>query len=219
MAWRRKLVAMSGLDRKGRIAAWLACIGTRPYQGRVFLSEFSPSGFISPKASLVAANFVGGKHVFVGDDVVAFHDPGAGKIELGERTQVYGRTTFRNGEGANIRIGEHTHVQPGCVFGAFVCDIIVGRYVEIAAGCAFYSFNHGMAPGELIMKQGLFSKGPIVIGDGAWLGHGVTVLEGVTIGEGAVIGAGSVVTRDVPDHAIAVGSPAKVVGNRTTNKE
>lgn len=46
---------------------------------------------------------------------------------------------------------------------------------------------------------------------GAWIGAGVTVMPGVTIGRYAVVGAASVVTHDVPDHAIVVGSPAKVV--------
>jgi len=41
---------------------------------------------------------------------------------------------------------------------------------------------------------------------------------GVTIGESAMVGAGAVVTRDVPDHAIAVGVPAKVIGD-LRNKE
>ena len=39
----------------------------------------------------------------------------------------------------------------------------------------------------------------------------VTVLPGVTIGENAVVGAGAVVTKDVPDNAVVVGTPAKVI--------
>src|SRR5699024_584154 len=52
---------------------------------------------------------------------------------------------------------------------------------------------------------------PITIGDNVWLGGGVTVLPGVSIGDGSVIGASAVVTRDVPAHTVAVGSPARVL--------
>jgi acetyltransferase-like isoleucine patch superfamily enzyme len=47
------------------------------------------------------------------------------------------------------------------------------------------------------------------------LSGGVIVLNGVKIGNHAVIGAGSVVISDVPDGAIAVGSPARVVKMRS----
>ena len=42
---------------------------------------------------------------------------------------------------------------------------------------------------------------------------------GVTIGEHALVGAGAVVTRDIPDYSIAVGVPAKVVGDVRTREE
>lgn len=43
------------------------------------------------------------------------------------------------------------------------------------------------------------------------LGAGATILPGVCIGRHAIVGAGSVVTKDVPDYAVAVGNPAKVI--------
>jgi phosphonate metabolism protein (transferase hexapeptide repeat family) len=49
------------------------------------------------------------------------------------------------------------------------------------------------------------------LGADTWLGHGCIVMPGVKIGHGVVVGAGAVVTRDLPDYAIAVGVPAKVV--------
>ena len=39
----------------------------------------------------------------------------------------------------------------------------------------------------------------------------VTILPGVTIGENAVVGAGAVVTKDVPNNAVVVGNPARVI--------
>ena len=45
----------------------------------------------------------------------------------------------------------------------------------------------------------------------AWIGARVSILPGVTIGENAIVGTGSVVTKDVPDNAVVVGVPAKIV--------
>ncbi len=51
------------------------------------------------------------------------------------------------------------------------------------------------------------------IKNGASIGSNATILGGVTVGENALVGAGAVVVSDVPDNAIAVGVPAKVIGD------
>lgn len=52
-------------------------------------------------------------------------------------------------------------------------------------------------------------RGPVIIGEFAWLGGRVTVLPNVTIGTGSVVGAGSVVVADVPPMTIVAGNPAR----------
>jgi len=47
---------------------------------------------------------------------------------------------------------------------------------------------------------------------GASIGAGAVVLPGVTVGRFAMVGAGAVVTRDVPDHGLVVGNPARLQG-------
>jgi UDP-2-acetamido-3-amino-2,3-dideoxy-glucuronate N-acetyltransferase len=47
---------------------------------------------------------------------------------------------------------------------------------------------------------------------GATIGANATILSGLTIGENALVGAGAVVTRDVPDHGLVTGSPARLRG-------
>src|SRR5450759_4268802 len=53
---------------------------------------------------------------------------------------------------------------------------------------------------------------PTLVKKGATLGANCTIVCGHTIGKYAFIGAGAVVTKDVPDHALAVGNPAKQIG-------
>lgn len=55
---------------------------------------------------------------------------------------------------------------------------------------------------------------PIEIGNDVWIGANVVILDGVRIGNGVILGAGAVVTKDIPDYAIAVGVPAKVIKYR-----
>lgn len=53
---------------------------------------------------------------------------------------------------------------------------------------------------------------PINVGYGSSIGANSTILPGVRIGRFALIGAGSVVTKDVPDHGLVYGSPARLIG-------
>jgi acetyltransferase-like isoleucine patch superfamily enzyme len=53
---------------------------------------------------------------------------------------------------------------------------------------------------------------PIVVREGASIGANATILPGVTLGRFCFVGGGAVVTRDVPDHALVVGNPARRVG-------
>lgn len=49
------------------------------------------------------------------------------------------------------------------------------------------------------------------IGNNVIIGAGAKIIGGVTIGNGAVIGANAVVTKDIPENAVAVGNPFKIV--------
>ena len=77
--------------------------------------------------------------------------------------------------------------------------------VQIAANVQLISNNHD--PYDLMV---LTCK-PVHIGEAAWIGAGATILPGVRIGRHAVVGAGAIVTKDVPDYAVAVGNPARII--------
>ena len=133
---------------------------------------------------------------------------------IGDSTHIMRDSVLETGQGGSIEIGTDTFLHPRCQVMAYKGDIEIGDHVAIAPNCAFYAYNHGSQLGELIKRQPVETRGGIRVGDDAWLGVGVVVLDGVSVGAGAIIGAGSVVTEDVPDNAIAVGNPARVVAMR-----
>jgi len=135
-------------------------------------------------------------------------------VGLGDGVAILRDTIIETGFGGSLTIGAHSSIHPRCQLNAYGDSIQIGCGVMIAPNCALYSYDHGTAPGQIVRGQPLQSKGGIVIGNDAWLGTGVIVVDGVRIGQGAVIGAGSVVTQDVPDGAVAVGVPARVIKRR-----
>ena len=77
--------------------------------------------------------------------------------------------------------------------------------VQIAANVQLLTNNHDPYERQILPCR------PILIKKGAWIGAGATVLPGICIGAHAIVGAASVVTKDVPDFAVVVGNPARVV--------
>jgi acetyltransferase-like isoleucine patch superfamily enzyme len=212
--WARFWMQFAGLGFLGRIAARLAAWFAPPHKGRVVLAQMSQRGYIEPTATIYHSNLRLGAHIFIGDRVMIFQRENGGPVTLGDRVYIYRDTIIETGYGGYVTIGDDSSIHPRCQLNAYVSPLQIGRCVMIAPNCAFYTYDHGIASDKPIWKQPLSSKGGITIGDDAWIGFGVIVLGGVRIGNGAVVGAGSLVTRDVPDNAIAVGVPAKVVKMR-----
>ena len=193
-----------------RFATWFA----PPYYDRRHLAYMNRRGYISPFANIKHSDLLLGSHVFIDDRVLIFQAKLGGRVEIGHNVRIYRDTIIQNGSGGTVKIADNIVIQPRCQFSAYLGAIKISPGVQIAPNCAFYPYDHSFFPGELIHKQPLKTKGGIFIDEDAWLGFGVIVLDGVHIGKGAVIGAGSVVTKDVPEGAIAVGNPARVVKYR-----
>lgn len=113
-----------------------------------------------------------------------------------------------------LSIGDGVHI-------AQECQISCMDRIEIGNGCllggnVFIADNlHGKSTRNELdtppYLRPLYTKGPIKIGCNVWIGKNVCILPGVVIGNGAVIGANSVVTKDIPDYALAVGAPARII--------
>lgn len=84
--------------------------------------------------------------------------------------------------------------------------------VQIAANVQLLTNNHDPYERRILPCR------PILIKKGAWIGAGATILPGICVGANAIVGAASVVTKDVPDYAVVVGNPARVVKMLDTEK-
>ena len=116
-------------------------------------------------------------------------------------------------DGPTIDIGSRVSISGHCTISSVESvivedDVLIARHVYIADHSHRYT-----NPALPIKDQGISRVAPVRLRRGAWLGQGVVVCPGVTIGSQAVIGANAVVTTDIPDFAIAVGAPARVVGD------
>jgi lipopolysaccharide O-acetyltransferase len=115
------------------------------------------------------------------------------------------------GSGVALALGDGTSIVGACVLSA-ARSVTIGRDVLIARNVYIADHLHAFDDrSRAVIKQGIDRIGPVEIGDGAWLGENVVVGPGVRIGRNAVIGANAVVLEDVPDFAVAVGAPARVV--------
>jgi len=124
----------------------------------------------------------------------------------------------------NIEIGKYSY--GGC----FNPDNIqafakIGRYCSFAENVYIYNANHPLSfksthpffynPSLGYVETEHISRRSIVIGNDVWIGQNAIILASVTnIGDGAVIGAGTVVTKNVPDFAVVVGNPGRIVKYR-----
>lgn len=103
-----------------------------------------------------------------------------------------------------VMIGKNVIIMPNCLMMS-AGTISIEDDVRIAANCQLISNNHDPYERDIITCL------PVLIKKGAWVGAGSTILPGVTVGRYAIIGANSTVTKDIPDYAVAVGSPARVI--------
>ena len=110
-------------------------------------------------------------------------------------------------------IGEGVYIGPQCNIGS--CRI--GRKTLVASGVHILSGKHQHNATRLDVpiqdQPGTYRR--ISIGIDCWIGNGAIVMD--DIGNHSIVGAGSVVTKPIPDFAIAVGNPARVIGSRKSD--
>lgn len=114
--------------------------------------------------------------------------------------------------GGKLRTGDYVYFGYNCyVYGT----VEIGNYVMIAPNVVIAGGSHGFFRNGIPM---IFQDSPpdkkVIIKDDVWIGANSVILPGVVINNGVVVGAGSVVTKEIPEYAIDVGNPAKVIKYR-----
>ncbi len=119
-------------------------------------------------------------------------------------------------------IGNNCSFGQNCVVGP---KVIIGNGVKVQNNVSIYEgveieddvflgpsmvFTNVINPRSFIIRKEEFKK--TLIKKGSSIGANATIICGVTIGEYALIGAGTVVTKEVPNYALVVGSPGKIIG-------
>ncbi len=144
---------------------------------------------------------------------------------LDEGVNVWAFTQVRSGAsiGERTNIGSHSYIDTDVVLGRnckvqtgvrIFHGVTVGDGVFIGPGCIITNDLHPRA----ITRDGSpksaddWTVTPTKVHDGASLGAGSVVVAGCDIGAFALVGAGAVVTKQVPAHAIVVGTPAHQIG-------
>ena len=113
-----------------------------------------------------------------------------------------------------LRIGDRVGIRPYCMISASE-SITIEDDVIIGAFSSVIDSDHSFQEGRPNVMHNSVLTSPIRIGRGTWLAERVAVLRGADIGRCCIVGANSVVRGELPDYSIAVGAPARIVGQVT----
>jgi UDP-2-acetamido-3-amino-2,3-dideoxy-glucuronate N-acetyltransferase len=141
-------------------------------------------------------------------------------VEIGEGTKIWHFSHIQSG----LKIGKK------CVFGQNVNvgnNVTIGDYCKVQNNVSIYEgvtlenyvfcgpsmvFTNILDPKCKYPQVGAQFYIKTLVREGASIGANATIVCGNTLGKHCMIGAGSVVTKDVPDYALVIGTPGRVVG-------
>lgn len=112
----------------------------------------------------------------------------------------------------SITIGPKTFFNMGSCVAAATNTIVIGDDVLFGPHTLVVDADHTFDdPDIAIARQGMTDRGPVVIGDGAWIATGAVILGGTSIAPRSVVAANSVVRGEFPRRCVIAGAPARVV--------
>jgi acetyltransferase-like isoleucine patch superfamily enzyme len=139
-------------------------------------------------------------------------------VLLGEGTRIWHFVHIRKGVriGKNGNIGKDVYIDTDVVVGDN-CKIqnFASLYRGLTVGDDVFIGPHVCFTNDIYPRAKIWSDEKVVktvVKDGVSIGANSTIIAGIKIGKYAMIGAGAVVTKDIPDYALVVGNPARIVG-------
>jgi acetyltransferase-like isoleucine patch superfamily enzyme len=129
----------------------------------------------------------------------------AKKLGFGEQSSVYDSSYIFG----TVKVGKKVWIGPFTIIDGSG-ELEIGDHCTISAGAQIYT--HDNVAQTLTAGVAPIERAPVRIGMCSYVGPGAVVRKGLTIGSFCIIGAGTFVTHDVPDHAVVVGLPGKIVG-------
>lgn len=111
--------------------------------------------------------------------------------------------------GTQVEIGEGVQIMAGAIVqtsSRIGDDTIINTRATVDHDSNIGNHVH-LAPGVTL-------SGGVTVGEGTHIGTGATVIQNIRIGKNSIIGAGAVIIKDVPDNAVVVGVPGKVIKYR-----
>jgi acetyltransferase-like isoleucine patch superfamily enzyme len=151
-----------------------------------------------------------GKRVSVGRGVQVIASRGT-RCHIGDGVSFGAGVILNIGANAIVHIGNNVRITHYTLIGAQHSISIEDR-AQVGEHCSIRDHEHDYSAPS--MHGSALVCSPVIIGEDSWIGRGVAVLKGARIGAGAVVGANAVVRGDIPQDAIAVGVPARIIRMR-----
>ena len=110
----------------------------------------------------------------------------------------------------DTQIGQTAYLGNYCSIGnaRIGSDVLIASHVSVMNGC----HQHGIERLDIPVREQTGHYPVVTIGDDSWIGERAVVAA--DIGRHCVIGAGALVISPIPDYAVAVGVPARIIGDR-----
>jgi acetyltransferase-like isoleucine patch superfamily enzyme len=143
-------------------------------------------------------------------------------VKLGKGVRIFGFTNLYGCEiGDDVKIGTFVEIQKGVKIGnrckisshTVICEgVTLEDEVFVGHNVTFTNdlYPHATTASGSPQTEKDWTCLPTLVKRGASIGSSATLLCGITVGECAIIGAGSVVTKNVPDHTVVAGNPARI---------